>query len=542
MRRLFLLFSLFALLLSACRPEPEVFIPPTSLPPAQETPTPRPAPTETPVWAWVSPSASDSLRAAVNLDGASLTDTRETASIRLDVVHQNDESAPVEAQSTWVYALVAAFPTVRDGATWEEVRAAWDGEGPALVMTASTRSALEGLFGGPPAEGAVRIVSSPDVEYALWAQRQAWGIVPFDEITPKLKVLEVDGQSPIRKNFEVENYPLLVRFALDGADIPLPASNRDPEKMATVVMTGVTALVRATAYKMELNGNFYPARDIRDWFLEADIAHISNEIPFAVGCPYPNPNQLRLIFCSDPKYIELLEYIGTDVVELTGNHFQDWGKEATFNTLDMYNERGWPYFGGGADLADSRKPALLERGEMKFAFIGCNPVGPEFAWAREDGWPGAAACGDYEWIVAEIKRLKDEGYLVLATFQYFEYYSAEARPWQQIDFRRLAEAGAVAVNGSQAHYPQVMEFYGDSFIHYGLGNLFFDQMGYDNPSNGVRTTKTRWGFITRYVFYDGRLVSIELLTTMLEDFSRPRPMTPEEREIFLQEYFKESGW
>ncbi len=31
-------------------------------------------------------------------------------------------------------------------------------------------------------------------------------------------------------------------------------TNRNPDKMTTLVMTGVTALVRATAYKMEING------------------------------------------------------------------------------------------------------------------------------------------------------------------------------------------------------------------------------------------------------------------------------------------------
>lgn len=179
---------------------------------------------------------------------------------------------------------------------------------------------------------------------------------------------------------------------------------------------------------------------------------------------------------------------------------------------------------------------------MKFAFIGCNPVGPEFAWARDDGWPGAAPCGDYQWMVDEIVRLKAEGYIVIATFQYFEYYSADPRPWQQVDFRRMADAGAVVVSGSQAHYPQAMEFFGDTFIHYGLGNLFFDQMGYDNPSSGLRTIKTRYEFLDRHVFYDGKLISTELLTAMLEDFAKPRPMTPEERESFLDEYFKASGW
>ncbi|MCS7010037.1 MAG: CapA family protein, partial [Anaerolineales bacterium] len=92
------------------------------------------------------------------------------------------------------------------------------------------------------------------------------------------------------------------------------------------------------------------------------------------------------------------------------------------------------------------------------------------------------------------------------------------------------EAGAVIVSGSHSHFPQYMEFYGDSFIHYGLGNLFFDQMDY--PAVG-----TRREFADRYVIYDGRLISIELLTFMLEDYARPRRMTPSERRQFLYEVF-----
>jgi hypothetical protein len=35
---------------------------------------------------------------------------------------------------------------------------------------------------------------------------------------------------------------------------------------------------------------------------------------------------------------------------------------------------------------------------------------------------------------------------------------------------------------------------------------------------------------------------VELLTGMLEDYSRPRPMTEAERNAFLAEYFYLSGW
>ena len=37
--------------------------------------------------------------------------------------------------------------------------------------------------------------------------------------------------------------------------------------MTILAMTGVTALVRATAYEMEQHGMTYPAQDIRDWLL-----------------------------------------------------------------------------------------------------------------------------------------------------------------------------------------------------------------------------------------------------------------------------------
>jgi hypothetical protein len=49
-------------------------------------------------------------------------------------------------------------------------------------------------------------------------------------------------------------------------------------------------------------------------------------------------------------------------------------------------------------------------------------------------------------------------------------------------------------------------------------------------------------FLDRYIIYDGKLISVELIPAMMEDYSRPRPMTEFERSGFLQEYFYYSGW
>jgi hypothetical protein len=49
-------------------------------------------------------------------------------------------------------------------------------------------------------------------------------------------------------------------------------------------MTGVTAMARMTALRMEQNGYDYPAAVVGPLLSQADITHISNEIPFMADC------------------------------------------------------------------------------------------------------------------------------------------------------------------------------------------------------------------------------------------------------------------
>jgi poly-gamma-glutamate synthesis protein (capsule biosynthesis protein) len=448
--------------------------------------------------------------------------------------------------SQWVYAVVAPFPTTIQGISKDDLLLRWQGQiaGPygeqPILMDQNTYDILSVIW-GPAAPNSVSLMARNELIDYAWAHQPAWAIIPFESLDSRWKVLSIDGLSPLQRDFNLESYPLKIPISLTGdpdavalvkANYPIPSTNRDPQKLTVVAMTGVTALVRATAYMMEQHGIAYPGQDIRQWLTSADITHISNEMPFAEDCPYPDPLQADVRFCSRDVYIQLLEDVGTDIVELTGDHFQDWGTDAMFHTLDLYRARGWLYYGGGMDLADGRKAALLENNGNRIAFIGCNGKGGSFAQASETN-PGAAAC-DLAWMSQEISRLKQEGYLIIATFQHQEYYMYPAQPDQQQDFRQLAEAGAVIVSGSQAHQPQGMEFLNGGFIHYGLGNLFFDQ--YD------LCPACRQGFIDRHIFYDGRYISTELLPIQFIDYARSRPMTPEEADSLLQTLFSASGW
>lgn len=498
-------------------------------------------PIQTPVAAylWISPAVPDYLRQFAMVSGLPLVGDTVSATVRLDVSQLSDSQS-----ATWIYALVAPFPTTTDSVSFTDIQNAWAGAatGPfasrPLWMDEPTLAAFSTLWGAPIA-GSVRVAAADQLVDSAWAERPAWAIVPFEKLEPRWKVLSVDGQSPVHNDFNAGSYPLKISFGYQPVALSLLPANRDPNKLTVLAMTGVTALVRGTADRMERYGVLYPGEEIRTILRAADITHISNEISFMAGCPTPDPWTESLQFCSDPRYIALLEDVGTDVVELTGNHLVDYGPEATLTTLGMYDQRGWLYFGGGRNLQDSLQPALVEDHGNKLAFIGCNYVGPPGDWATDAG-PGSAPC-DFDQFSVEISSLRLAGYLPIMTFQYNEYYQPNPTDYEQRDFRKMAEAGAVIVSGSQAHVPAAMEISDGSIIHYGLGNLFFDQMSYLMP-DGSRIDDTRKVFVDRHVFYDGRYIGTELLTYIIEDYSRPRLMEEWERDPFLEEIFTAAGW
>jgi poly-gamma-glutamate synthesis protein (capsule biosynthesis protein) len=527
-------FAFLALfLLAACAPATELPIEMLTpmLPPSQVPPTNTPMPAAL----WVNPAVPAQLFEITNSWNIPRTENPQLATQKLELSTTG---------ALWIYALVAPFPTLTDEADSQALVAAWQGNptapiaGHVILVAESTLEVFSALW-GEPASGAVKVVPSQQILDSAWTHSD-WAIIPFEEIQPKWKVIGVDGQSPIHKDFDANVYPLKVYFSLSSDSFALPESNRDPSKLATVILTGVTALVRATATTMEMKGVTYPADLIGDWLREADVTHISNEVTFDKDCPPPRSGYRNFILCSDPKYMELLLDVGVDVVELTGDHLRDRGNTALLETLAIYKANHLPYYGGGANDVEARQPVLMTVNGNKLAFMGCNGKRAAKYPKASATSPGPALC-DYDFFGKQIDDLKAQGYLVIFTFQHEECYSATPCYTHEDAFRGVADAGATIVSGSQAHYPHIMEFRGDSLIHYGLGNLFFDQMTYILPSGEV-IDETRREFYDRHVFYDGRYLGVELLTGILEDYSRPRPMTEAERTDFLSEYFYESGW
>lgn len=97
------------------------------------------------------------------------------------------------------------------------------------------------------------------------------------------------------------------------------------------------------------------------------------------------------------------------------------------------------------------------------------------------------------------------------------------------DFEDIHDAGAVIVSGSQSHIPMEFDVYKDSMIHFGLGNLFFDQ-AFFLPETAIAT-------IDRHIIYDGRYINTEFLTIRFTNCALSHYTEGDDRNALLERMF-----
>ena len=381
----------------------------------------------------------------------------------------------------------------------------------------------------------ITVVSAEDMAIKLKSSEEYIGFVTSNELSSDLKVLSwEDGYI-----FNDDGGSLKLRYALEGGkrnEFVKGILSRNIERkygesvgmdltnVAKINMSGVVAMSRGLASKMDSLKNYeYPARDLGEFLSDADLTHISNEVSFVEGCT----GYTGMRFCSNPKYIETLKKSGVDIVELTGNHNNDYGSTNNANTIQVYNDLGWDHFGGGLDITDASKILYKEVKGSTIAFVGYNYYDTMLNTGAiaSDTHAGANSYSVAK-LERDIKIARENADVVIVTFQFQECYSYPdtdviypicykplSSPDQKGVFRKAIDLGANMVVGTQAHQPQTYEVYKDGLIFYGLGNLYFDQ---------YRWIGTRQGIILSLYVKDGKLIQVKMTPTIMDRDLIPR--------------------
>ena len=372
-----------------------------------------------------------------------------------------------------------------------------------------------------------QIVPDSNLFYALWRDKQSYTLLPFDQFHLRLRPLWLDDIPVVD---QLADYPLVFR-----SDSP----NFKRELLTRITLSGTTALARHTLPALEAIGVEQAASGIGAYVRLSDVFHITHEASIAPSCPQHTGQVLggSNSMCMLQDHARLFDLLDVDVVDLTGNHINDFGYPAFEATLDHFEAQGFELVGGGRNLEGARQPLILERKGSRIGWLACNNIGPYYAFANDDEdalggrRPGNAYCRG-GWLREALPLLAAEVDLVLLTVQYREFDAFTPERQQRLDFQTYAEWGADIVIGTAEHKPMTFEFYqtrrGEpAFIHYGLGNLFFDQLPWGN----------RRFFLDTLYIYDGGLLTVELFPGIIEDRARPRLLDGEDLYNFLHFIF-----
>ena len=264
----------------------------------------------------------------------------------------------------------------------------------------------------------------------------------------------------------------------------------DSAKGLTVCAVGDVMVNRdepGTAF--DLARPVFAAADVNFGNCESTYAEHGSRNPAARGEVRAHPNN-----------VAGLRHAGFHVMSFANNHHLDAGYEAFMRTLEVLHEQGIATCGAGANLAEAREPAIIERNGTRIAFVGyssilfpgyeasskapgCTPLRVHTYYRQiEIEQPGSHPHiitvpdeGDVRALEHDIVAAKERADVVVFTPHWGIHFTPVAIAPYERELARIAiDAGADIVLGHHQHILKGVDVYEGKVIFHGLGNFVMD--------------------------------------------------------------------
>lgn len=214
---------------------------------------------------------------------------------------------------------------------------------------------------------------------------------------------------------------------------------------------------------------------IRELFASCDLVLANLECTLPGGRLVPTEPR---VFTSD-KQLHSLAESGIRCVSLANNHGFDAGDEGFASLTARLDDLGISWFGAGGNLADARRPLLLEIRGIRLGLLGAVDASTGMRQFAGDGSSGVPRL-EPERLRREIEQLRKEVDHVILSPHWGEERFRFPSPQQVEQARSFIDAGASMVMGHHPHVIQGMETYRGRPIQYSLGNFLINHVYWDS--------------------------------------------------------------
>lgn len=176
---------------------------------------------------------------------------------------------------------------------------------------------------------------------------------------------------------------------------------------------------------------------------------------------------------NDPKYVKILQELGTDVAGIANNHILDFGQDAFRDTLDTLENANIPYAGGGRNISEASAPVVQTINGQSFAIFAATRVSPSADWYAGKNHPGILQTYDATTLNKAIEDASGK-YDHIIVFVHWGVERVEIpEDYQRTLAKGYIDAGADLIIGAHPHVLQGFEYYKGVPICYSLGNYLF---------------------------------------------------------------------
>jgi poly-gamma-glutamate capsule biosynthesis protein CapA/YwtB (metallophosphatase superfamily) len=190
----------------------------------------------------------------------------------------------------------------------------------------------------------------------------------------------------------------------------------------------------------------------------------------------------------------LAELAGFDVLTLANNHTADYGLDALLDTVRHVRAAGIQTIGAGTNLYWARRPALVERGGLKVAFLGYSDINPAGFNATSSS-PGTAAA-DVAAITANVRAALRRADVAVCFFHWGIELQPSPTSRQQLFAGACLNAGAKLVLGAHPHVlGGLSRPTARSLVAWTLGNFVFPSGRATARTAILRTTLDKRGVV-----------------------------------------------
>ncbi len=159
---------------------------------------------------------------------------------------------------------------------------------------------------------------------------------------------------------------------------------------------------------------------------------------------------------------------------LANNHIFDQDIEGYKSTIEYLDHQNKLYFGSGVNLAESRKPLILNVDNKSIYVLAYNCYSTNSEFNAKTSSYGVSPLV-FEYIEEDIKKAKQDKADYIFILPHWGIENEFYPTYEQVGFaRRVIDLGADGIFGSHTHTIQSFENYEGKAIYYSLGNFLFN--------------------------------------------------------------------